>query len=54
MKKIGAIKNNDIWVLTEHPEGHKANGVKWVYKTKTNLEGKVWQYKVGLQAEIPN
>ena len=32
--EIKAIKNNDSWELTTLPRGHKAIGVKWVYKVK--------------------
>lgn len=40
-EEMEAIKKNDTWELTTLPKGHKAIGVKWVYKTKTNQEGRV-------------
>ncbi|WOG95118.1 hypothetical protein DCAR_0314420 [Daucus carota subsp. sativus] len=50
-EEIGAIKKNDTWELTDLPEGHKAIGVKWVYKTKTNQDGEVEKYKARLVAK---
>ncbi|CAM8953275.1 unnamed protein product [Rhodiola kirilowii] len=47
-EEIGAIKKNYTWELTDLPEGHKAIGVKWVYKTKTNQDGEVEKYKARL------
>ena len=50
-EKIGAIKKNDTWELTDLPKGQKAIGVKWVYKTKTNQDGEVEKYMAGLVAK---
>ncbi|KAL8087732.1 hypothetical protein AgCh_037766 [Apium graveolens] len=50
-EEIGAIKKNDTWELTDLLEGHKAIGVKWVYKTKTNQDGEVEKYKARLVAK---
>ncbi|KAL8094563.1 hypothetical protein AgCh_036190 [Apium graveolens] len=50
-EEIGAIKKNDTWDLTDLPEGHKAIGVKWVYKTKTNQDGEVEKHKARLVAK---
>ncbi|KAG9450658.1 hypothetical protein H6P81_010623 [Aristolochia fimbriata] len=50
-EEIEAIKKNDTWELTTLPAGHKAIGVKWVYKTKTNQEGKVEKHKARLVAK---
>ena len=54
-EEIGAIKKNDTWELTDLPEGQKAIGVKWVYKTKTktktNQDGEVEKYKARLVAK---
>ncbi|KAE8666438.1 Phospholipase D delta [Hibiscus syriacus] len=41
-------ERNDTWELTRQPEGHNPIGVKWVYKTKTNKEGKVEKHKARL------
>ena len=50
-EEIGAIKKNDTQELTDLPQGHKAIGVKWVYKTKTNQDGEVEKYKARLVAK---
>ncbi|KAL8135853.1 hypothetical protein AgCh_010456 [Apium graveolens] len=50
-EEIGAIKKNDTWEVTDLPEGHRAIGVKWVYKTKTNQDGEVEKYKARLVAK---
>lgn len=50
-KEIATIRRNDTWELTSLPEGHNLIGVKWVYKTKTNKEGKVEKYKARLVAK---
>ncbi|RDX86891.1 hypothetical protein CR513_31708, partial [Mucuna pruriens] len=49
--KIEAIKKNDTWELTSLPLGAKKVGVKWVYKTKANENGKIEKYKVSLVAK---
>ncbi|MCI58835.1 copia-type polyprotein, partial [Trifolium medium] len=43
--EIESIKSNDTWVLTELPKGVKAIGVKWIFKTKYNEEGKLEKHK---------
>lgn len=47
-EEIGEIKRNNTWELITLPKEHKVIGVKWVYKTKINQEGKVEKYKVML------
>lgn len=39
--EIDSIERNQTWKLTTLPEGFKAIGVKWVYKTKLNEDGEV-------------
>eukprot|EP00253_Pinus_taeda_P034533 PITA_34533 len=36
------------WELVDLPEGKDAIGVKWVYKTKSNVEGKIDRHKARL------
>jgi hypothetical protein len=36
-----AIENNRTWELTALPAGHRAIGLKWVYKVKRNEAGDV-------------
>ena len=50
-KKIHAIEKNDTRELRELPKGKQAIGVKWVYKTKCNVEGKVYKHKARLMVK---
>lgn len=43
--EIESIEKNDTWVLTDLPARGKKIGVKWVYKTKLNENGKIDKYK---------
>lgn len=44
-----------MWELTTLPEDHKPVGVKWVYKTKSNHEGKVEKHKArGAERDTTN
>ncbi|PNX64094.1 copia-type polyprotein, partial [Trifolium pratense] len=49
--EIAAIESNDTWELTHLPAGAKKIGVKWVYKTKYNEEGKIEKHKARLVAK---
>ena len=49
--EMGAIEKNDTWFLTDLPAGAKRIGVKWVYKTKLDENGKVDKYKARLVAK---
>ena len=40
-----------LWALVELPAGRKPIGSKWVFKKKTNAEGKVEKYKAQLVAK---
>ena len=44
-EEIGAIENNDTWELVDLPQGKEVIGVKWVYKNKSNNEGKIERHK---------
>ncbi|CAJ2633694.1 unnamed protein product [Trifolium pratense] len=50
-EEIKAIKKNETWELVSLPKGHKAIGVKWVYKAKKNSKGEVERYKARLVAK---
>ena len=39
-EEIDAIERNETWELTTFPPKKQVIGVKWVYKTKCNAEGK--------------
>eukprot|EP00253_Pinus_taeda_P028656 PITA_28656 len=43
-----AIERNKTWDLVELPKGKEVIGVKWVYKTKSNAEGKIERHKARL------
>eukprot|EP00253_Pinus_taeda_P006858 PITA_06858 len=47
-KEINAIERNKTWDLVELPKGKEVIGVKWVYKTKSNVEGKIERQKARL------
>jgi hypothetical protein len=40
-EEMKAIEDNDTWELTSLPAGHRAIGLKWVYKVKRNEAGDV-------------
>lgn len=50
-EEIKSITKNDTWELTTLPQGHKAIGVRWVYKEKKNAKGDVERYKARLVAK---
>ncbi|MCI21473.1 copia-type polyprotein, partial [Trifolium medium] len=45
------IEANHTWELTNLPEGTKAIGVKWIFKTKYNEMGQIDKYKARLVAK---
>eukprot|EP00253_Pinus_taeda_P032694 PITA_32694 len=47
-EEINAIERNKTWDLVELPKGKEVIGVKWVYKTKSNVEGKIERHKARL------
>eukprot|EP00253_Pinus_taeda_P018634 PITA_18634 len=47
-EEMNAIERNKTWDLVELPKGKKVIGVKWVYKTKCNAEGKIERHKARL------
>eukprot|EP00253_Pinus_taeda_P029158 PITA_29158 len=44
-EEMNAIERNKTWELVELPKGKEVIGVKWVYKTKCNAEGKIERHK---------
>ena len=38
---MDSMSDNKIWTLSDVPEGVKPIGCKWVFKKKTDMEGKV-------------
>nr|GFA23930.1 zinc finger, CCHC-type [Tanacetum cinerariifolium] len=49
--ELESIKKNNTWTLTTLPPEQKAIGLKWVYKTKRDAEGKIIKYKARLVAK---
>eukprot|EP00253_Pinus_taeda_P010323 PITA_10323 len=47
-EEINAIEKSKTWEVVDLPEGKDAIGVKWVYKTKRNAEGKIDRHKARL------
>nr|GEX95607.1 ribonuclease H-like domain, reverse transcriptase, RNA-dependent DNA polymerase [Tanacetum cinerariifolium] len=46
--KLDSININNTWELTTLPKGHKAIGLKWVFKTKKDANGNIIKHKVRL------
>ena len=44
-EEINSIEKNKTWELVDLPKGKEVIGVKWVYKTKRNVEGKIERHK---------
>eukprot|EP00253_Pinus_taeda_P016533 PITA_16533 len=49
--EMASLHKNEAWDLVELPAGRKPIGNKWVFKKKTNAEGKVDKYKARLVAK---
>jgi hypothetical protein len=50
LEELCSIKENETWSLVELPRGHKAIGLKWVFKLKHDEQGQVVKYKARLVA----
>ena len=49
--EMKSLMHNDVWDLVELPNGRSAVGCKWVFKKKSDSEGKVERYKARLVAQ---
>ncbi|KAL4366702.1 hypothetical protein GQ457_05G014270 [Hibiscus cannabinus] len=49
--EMNSMKNNEVWDLVSLPDGVKAIGCKWVFKTKKNSKGNIERYKARLVAK---
>eukprot|EP00253_Pinus_taeda_P016858 PITA_16858 len=49
--EMSSLHKNEAWDLVELSAGRKPIGRKWVFKKKTNAEGKVEKYKARLVAK---
>nr|GEX61724.1 copia-type polyprotein [Tanacetum cinerariifolium] len=51
LNEMESIKKNKTWELTSLPEGCKAIGTKWIFKTKLNEKGEIEKHKARLVAK---
>ncbi|GJS59765.1 ribonuclease H-like domain, reverse transcriptase, RNA-dependent DNA polymerase [Tanacetum coccineum] len=49
--ELDSINRNNTWELTNLPKGHKAIGLKWVFKTKRDANGNIVKHKARLVAK---
>nr|GEW99430.1 zinc finger, CCHC-type [Tanacetum cinerariifolium] len=49
--ELDSINRNNTWELTTLPTGHKAIGLKWVFKTKKDANGNIIKHKARLVAK---
>ena len=50
-KEIESIEKNSTWSQVKLLAGHKAIGLKWVFKLKKNSDGEVIKHKARLVAK---
>lgn len=49
--ELESIEKNGTWQLTELPPGHKVIGLKWIFKLKRDVAGKIVKHKARLVAK---
>jgi hypothetical protein len=49
--ELQSIRDNNTWSLSELPKGHKAIGLKWVFKVKKDAAGNIVKHKARLVAK---
>ena len=49
--EMNSLVQNDVWDLVELPNGRSTVGCKWVFKKKSDADGKVERYKARLVAQ---
>ncbi|GKC13438.1 retrovirus-related pol polyprotein from transposon TNT 1-94, partial [Tanacetum coccineum] len=50
-QEIKSIERNNTWELCDLPPGATAIGVKWVFKTKLDKDGKIDKHKARLMVK---
>nr|GFD36207.1 retrovirus-related Pol polyprotein from transposon TNT 1-94 [Tanacetum cinerariifolium] len=50
-EEMKSMKVNKVWIVVDHPPNAKVVRNKWLYKMKTNMDGKVHTYKARLVAK---
>lgn len=51
MAEMNSIQANKTWELSALPSGHKAIGLKWVFKVKKDPDGNIIKHKARLVAK---
>jgi hypothetical protein len=51
VEELASIEENGTWEMTSLPPGHRAIGLKWVYKLKRDANGEVVKHKARLVAK---
>ena len=51
LEELSSIEQNKMWSLVTLPPGHRAIGLKWVFKTKRDEHGDVVKHKARLVAK---
>jgi Reverse transcriptase (RNA-dependent DNA polymerase) len=51
VEEIFSIQKNGTWQLVSLPNNHKTIGLKWVFKLKKDMQGKIVKYKARLVAK---
>ena len=50
-EEIKSIEKNETWELMNLPKEKKPIGLKWVFKTKFNIDGSIQNHKTQLIAK---
>jgi hypothetical protein len=48
LEEMQSIEENGTWYLADLPAGHKAIGLKWIFKVKRNEGGEIVKHKARL------
>jgi hypothetical protein len=51
VEELKSIKDNKTWDVIDLPHGHRAIGLKWVFKAKKDEQGRVVKHKARLVAK---
>ena len=51
LSEMKSLNDNEVWELVKLPEGRKAIGCKWIFKTKVDGDGNIERYKARLVAQ---
>jgi hypothetical protein len=51
LDELTSIEQNQTWTLVSLPAGHKAIGLKWIFKLKKDEKGEVIKHKARLVAK---